>query len=201
MTKAASHRMFEWLTALLRVTTQLESMGVSYVIVGSVATFIHGIPRLTNDTDLVVDFRPEHIEPFSNALEDEFYLERESIKNAIKNHGSFNLLHYESMFKIDIFVAKNRSYDQDKLARRVLRSLSSEPPHQVWVMTAEDNVLSKLQWFRMGNEVSVQQWRDAIGILKTKSEYMDLKYMNETAKSLGISDLLQRAFEEAERED
>ncbi len=189
--------MSDWLVAPLRVITVLESLDVPYVIGGSVATMIHGIPRLTNDTDLIVSFKVEHIEPFVAALEDEFYVERQSIQQAIKHQGSFNLLHYETMFKVDMFIAKDTFFDRAQLARRIPTTLKGDSPRKVWILSAEDNIIAKLQWFRMGGEVSERQWRDVLGILKTRSGELDIEYLKKTAELLAVCDLLESAFDAA----
>ncbi|MDZ4836711.1 MAG: hypothetical protein SGJ27_23270 [Candidatus Melainabacteria bacterium] len=186
--------MSDWLVAPLRVISVLELLDVQYVIGGSVATLVHGIPRFTNDIDIIVNFNPENIEPFVCALEQEFYVDREAIKGALKHHGSFNLLHYDTMFKVDIFFAKDRSFDRAQLSRRVLKTLSSDSPRQVYVLTAEDNIVAKLEWYRMAGEVSERQWSDVLGIMKTKLSALDIEYMRKAAESLDVTDLLNRAL-------
>jgi hypothetical protein len=186
--------MTDWLVAPLRVISVLELLDVQYVIGGSVATLVHGIPRFTNDIDIIVNFNPENIEPFVCALEQEFYVDREAIKGALEHQGSFNLLHYDTMFKVDIFFAKDRSFDRAQLSRRVLKKLSSDSPRQVYVLTAEDNIVAKLEWYRMAGEVSERQWRDVLGIMKTKLSALDIEYMRKAAESLGVTDLLNRAL-------
>ena len=192
--------MADWLIAPLKVIEVLESLNMPYVIGGSVATMVLGIPRLTNDTDLIVDFKREHLEPFVLALEKEFYIELAAVEQAIGRKGNFNLLHNETMFKVDIFVAGDSVFERAQLERRIPSSLNSDSPKKVWLLSAEDNILAKLHWFRMGEEVSERQWRDVLGILKTRSEELDKEYMHKTAAYLNILDLLERALTMAQEE-
>lgn len=62
----------------------------------------------------------------------------------------------------------------------------------------EDTILSKLEWYRMGGEVSERQWRDILGVLKTRADELDLDYLRHWAGDLGVNDLLERALKEAE---
>jgi hypothetical protein len=66
------------------------------------------------------------------------------------------------MIKVDVFVARSGAYDRSVLSRVVRKSLD-ESPREYDLATAEDVILRKLEWFRLGNEVSDRQWRDVIG--------------------------------------
>ncbi len=188
-----------WIQVTLKVIETLDALGVSYVICGSVASIVHGIVRTTIDTDLIADLKLEHVKPFVTALENEFYVEQESMYEAINFHRSFNIIHKETMFKVDVFIPKVRLFDQDQLAHRVEVEIAQDPKRMAWIASAEDNVLAKLEWFRMGNEVSERQWRDVLGVLKTQSGNLDVEYMHKAAQALSVSDLLERALEESEK--
>ena len=138
------------------VADALEALGVPYAIGGSLASAVHGVMRATMDADLVADLRPEHAEPLVRALGDAFYADAEMIRDAIRRHGSFNLIHLGTMFKVDIFVAKPRPFDRSQLARRQLHLLSEDPERHAYVTSAEDIILSKLEWYRQGGEVSAR---------------------------------------------
>ena len=101
------------------------------------------------------------------------------------------------MFKVDVFIAKPRAFDRSQLARRQLHLLSEDPERRAYVATAEDIVLSKLEWYRMGGEVSDRQWRDVLGVLKVQGDRLDRDYLRRMATELGVSDLLKQAFGEA----
>ena len=134
----------------LLVIEALEASDVLYLIGGSLASAVHGVARATVDTDLVADLRPEHAQPLAQALADAFYVDVESIQDAIRRHSSFNVIHLETMFKVDVFVRKQRPFDQAQFDRRVAQVIATEPERTAYVASAEDTVLAKLEWFRMG---------------------------------------------------
>lgn len=189
----------EWIVVTLKVTEALEALQVPYVICGSVASIVHGIVRTTVDCDMVADLNLDHVEPLVTAIGNEFYVEQESIVDAIQFHRSFNLIHQESMFKVDIFIPKARPFDRAQLAHRIELEIANNPKRMAWFSSAENIVLAKLEWFRLGNEVSERQWRDVLGVLKTRLGELDIEYMYTAAPALGVSDLLERALLEAEK--
>ena len=177
---------------LLLVTDALEKMGVSYAVGGSLSSSMHGIMRSTLDVDIVADLRNEHIQPFVAALSPVFYADDEMMQDAIMHRSSFNLIHYETAFKVDVFIPKERPFDRMQLERRIASVIASDPEQSVYVTSPEDIILSKLEWYRMGNEISDRQWRDVLGVIKTKSDQLDLPYLRNWAKELAVEDLLAR---------
>jgi len=180
----------------LLVAHALEQIGVPYAVGGSLASSVHGIMRSTLDVDIVADMKLEHIQPLIAALSKEFYADDEMIKDAIEQHSSFNLIHYETAFKVDIFIRKLRAFDQMQLERRRPSVIATEPDQSVYVVSPEDIVLAKLEWYRMGGEVSDRQWRDILGVLKTRAGELDLAYLRKWANELKVSDLIERALNE-----
>jgi hypothetical protein len=186
----------EQIAVTLAVAEALEALGAPYAIGGSFASALHGVMRATMDADLVADLRPEQVEPLAEALGDAFYADVDTMRNAVLQHRSFNLIHLETMFKVDVFVAKPRAFDRAQLARRQLQVLSQDPERHAYVASAEDIVLAKLEWYRLGGETSERQWRDVLGVLKVQGDRLDREYLVGMAAELGVTDLLYRTFEE-----
>jgi hypothetical protein len=187
----------EPIAATISVTTSLKKLGVRYLICGSLASTVHGMVRTTQDSDIVAEMRPEHVESFVRALENEFYIDEESIISAVAGHTNFNIIHRESMFKVDVFVPALRPFLREQLSRARKQIFAIEPQVEALVATAEDTLLAKLEWYRMGGEVSERQWRDVLGILKIQAGNLDLSYLRHWAKELNVSDLLERALTES----
>jgi hypothetical protein len=187
----------EPIAVTMLVTEAMSSLGAAYALGGSPASAVHGVTRATMDVDLVADLRLEHAEPLVQALGGDFYADLTMIRHAIERHGSFNLLHLGTMFKVDVFVAKPRAFDRSQLARRQLILLSQDPECYAYVVTAEDIVLAKLEWYRMSDEVSDRRWRDLLGVLRVQGDRVDLGYLRPMAATLGVADLLDRALVEA----
>ncbi|HOG45663.1 MAG TPA: hypothetical protein PLJ35_14140 [Anaerolineae bacterium] len=188
----------EPIAAALLVIDALEALGVPNMIGGSLASAVYGVARSTLDVDLVADLPMEQVAPLAAALHDAFYLDVEAMRDAIRRQGSFNLIHLETMFKVDVFVLKRRPYDQAEFARRTEQVVATEPERTACVASAEDTVLTKLEWYRMGGEVSERQWRDVLGVLMAQEGRLDLAYLRRWAPPLGVADLLERALSEAQ---
>ena len=179
------------------VTDVFEKMGIPYAVGGSMSSSVHGIMRSTMDVDIVADMRLEHILGFVSALSTDFYADDEMIRDAISHKSSFNLIHFETAYKVDVFIPKQRAFDQMQLERRVASLITSDPEKAIYVTSAEDIVLSKLEWYRMGGEISDRQWRDILGVLKTKAEQIDLIYLHHWAQILKVGDLLEKVINQS----
>ncbi len=181
----------------LLVTQTLERLGVPYAVGGSFASSLHGVMRSTLDVDIVTDMRLEHIPALIAALSKEFYADDEMMRGAIEHRSSFNLIHYETAFKVDIFIRKLRAFDQMQLERSRATVIATDPEESIYVASPEDTILAKLEWYHMGGEISDRQWRDILGVLKTRAGELDLAYLKKWAIELKVTDLLERALKES----
>ena len=127
----------------LKVIDIFTALNIRYVIVGSFASAVHGVARMTADVDLVVDLSTDQVEPLVRALESEFYVDVEAIGDAVRRRQSFNLIHLATMFKVDVFVLKRRPFDEVQLQRRVQTAISQDPERYAYVATAQKKTLSK----------------------------------------------------------
>lgn len=181
----------------LKVTGVFEKLGVPYLIGGSLASTLYGMVRTTQDSDIVAEMRLEHLQPFVTVLQDEFYADEEMIAESIQRHSSFNLIHRETMFKVDVFIPLPRPFLQSQLARAQRQTFTFETEVSAKFASPEDTILSKLEWYRMGGAVSDRQWRDILGVMKTRAGELDLEYLRQWAGELKVSDLLERALKDA----
>jgi len=181
----------------LRVTDVFERLGLPYLIAGSLASTLYGMVRTTQDSDIVVEMGLEHVHALVSALQDEFYIDEEMIAESIQHNSSFNIIHRETMFKVDVFIPLPRPFLRAQLGRAQRQTFSFETEISAKFASAEDTVLSKLEWYRMGGEVSDRQWRDIIGVLKTRAGEVDLDYLRKWAAELHVSDPLERALRQA----
>lgn len=186
----------EPLQLALRVLRILEDLGVDAWIGGSLASSIFGIPRATQDADIIADLPLETAHSLVDRLGDDFYADGERITSGIERRSSFNVIHLPTMFKVDIFVVGRDAWSERVIERRQSVEID-EQGTQVLVTSPEDIILHKLTWYREGGHVSDRQWGDALGVLQVQGERLDRRYLEELAVDLGVSDLLDELFEEA----
>lgn len=185
---------FDPLVITLAVTETLDVLRVPYFIGGSLASILYGMIRTTNDADLIARLHREQVDPLVTALSSSFYLDRDAVMDAIARRSVFNLIHLETMFKVDVYVAKGRPFDQSRFQRRTKQALLHNPDRTAYIGSAEDTMLAKLEWYQLGEQVSERQWRDVLGIIKARGDKLDLEYLREWASNLGIADLLEQAL-------
>lgn len=186
----------EALGVLFQVTDIFNEIGVHYHLGGSYASSIHGVPRQTQDIDLVLDLHIEDVEALVMRLENEFYLDIDSIRDAIHNKSSVNLIHLASGIKLDFFMRGDSPFDLKEFSRSRLEPVTIAPQRRIYVKTAEDILLRKLQWCRLGREISDRQWNDILGIIKTQTDKLDVDYLKYWAEELQVADLLEHSMEE-----
>ena len=179
---------------LLEVTRVLEELEVPYVVGGSLASSLHGIPRSTQDADLVAALRTDHIQPFIGRVDGSFYLSPERVEAAVRRRTSFNLIHLKTMIKVDLFVFSETPLARQEMARRQILPIPGEPEAYLQVASPEDTILQKLLWYRKGGGVSERQWNDILGVIKVQGRALDLGYLKEWAERSDIEDLLAQAF-------
>jgi hypothetical protein len=175
----------------------IEALGrsaIPYMIGGSMASGIHGVYRTSLDVDLVADIHAGQIVGLVRELGSEFYADAGMMRDALESGRSFNLIHFASSYKFDIFPLSNDPFQQSQFSRRemrdiVLGGLSLGVP----VATAEDTLLMKLAWYRSGGEVSERQWNDVRGIVAVQGRRLDREYLRRWAAHLKVSDLLLAA--------
>ncbi len=188
--------MSEIVQALAPVVDALEAVGRRYRVGGSVASSALGVPRSTLDVDIVCDLSDEDVPRFVSLLANAYYVDADMIRDAIRRRASFNVVHLETMIKVDVFISKSGPYDRVALDR-VVRKPLDESSRAYDLATPEDVILRKLEWYRLGNEISERQWRDVVGVLQVQHAALDRAYLGHWAALLRVDDLLARAIREA----
>ncbi len=187
------------LEVAVSVAQSLEALEVEYFIGGSIASTLHGMVRTTNDVDIIADLSRDRLRPFLRRHEAAFYVVESAAREAIRNRSSFNLIHVDLAFKVDIFIPGRGVYDRVKMERRVREVVLDSPQRSAFITTPEDSILAKLQWFDKSGRTQDRQWRDVLGVIKAKGEVLDREYLRVWAVFLGLEDLLDRAFTSAQR--
>jgi hypothetical protein len=136
------------------------------------------------------------VDALVQSLEQDFYVDRDMVADAVRRRASFNIIDLKTMFKVDVFVSDRSPLLLEEMARRQPLELG-DPPQRVHVCSAEDIIVHKLDWYEKGARVSERQWNDLLGVLKVRAGQLDLAYLRRWCQALGLEDLLDRALAEA----
>jgi hypothetical protein len=175
----------------------LDRIGIRYAIGGSVASSARGIYRATNDIDLIAIVIAAQTERLGGELGSDWYADAEQMRNAIAARRAFNVIHIPLGNKVDIFPATD-DFHLSQVERATRVAPFPDDTNLYPVATAEDILLAKLQWYRLGGESSERQWNDISGIVAANPD-LDLAYLSAWAARLGVTDLLDRALAEPDR--
>lgn len=116
-----------------------------------------------------------------------------AMRSAVQRRSAFNLIHLPTSFKVDIFVSRGRRFDESAFSRAASCQLGTpENCIDVPIASVEDILLAKLDWYRVGGEVSERQWSDVSRMVKLNRNNLDWQYLESTAEEIGVSDLLNR---------
>jgi hypothetical protein len=183
--------------AVGRIVRRLEALGIPYMVAGSVASSLHGRPRATNDADVVIDPTPEALDALVAALlSGGYYVDAGIAREALRDRRLFNVIDPESAFKVDLIVRKERAFSREEFARRERGDLGGL---SVSFATAEDTILSKLEWAGKAGG-SERQLADALGILQVSGDRVDREYVERWAATLGVGDLWRELLQQVEGE-
>jgi hypothetical protein len=174
------------LDVLRDVSQRLTSGGVAFMLTGSMAMNYYAQPRMTRDIDVVVKLAADQIDFWISTFEREYYVDRLAIARAIGERSMFNLIHNETIIKLDCIVLKNDQYRLQEFARRKLVTLED---FETWIVSREDLILSKLYWAK--DSKSELQLRDVRNLLTADC---DMPYLYSYAEELGVKALLMEVL-------
>jgi hypothetical protein len=163
-----------------------ESLGIPYLLTGSIASMAYGEPRFTNDIDIVADIKTEHIKGLKDCFpEQEFYLSEDAIKEAVNRQHQFNIIHPATGLKIDIIIRKQDAFDDSRF-KRIKRLITTENIEANFA-APEDVIIKKMAFYKEGG--SEKHLRDITGMLKISGDIIDYDYISKWAEKLGIKDI------------
>jgi hypothetical protein len=190
--------MREAVQALRQLFESLDKHGIPYMLGGSMASSVHGIHRSTRDIDIVASIKVEDTVQLAADLGRDFYVDTDTAAEALQRGLSFNIIHIASGYKFDIFPVPDDPYYLTQIERRDLKDVAFDTGITLTcpVASAEDSILTKLVWYRLGDEQSDQQWNDLRGIRAVQGARLDRPYLEKWAKHLKVDDLLERLLTE-----
>jgi len=179
--------------AFLDLTRYLDQLSLPYVVGGSFASSTFGIPRSTLNVDLVVDLTPDQAFQLATITASDFAVDPDHARQAVASNRSFNLLHMTAVYKFDIFPATFFLHGAQQISRRIfVEGTALAQAELVPILSAEDVLLAKLAWYRLGGETSDRQWSDLQGIWQMQQDNLDRLYLQSWAKKMKTTDLLER---------
>jgi hypothetical protein len=168
---------------LQRVTVALGSAGIPYMLTGSFASSFYGSLRSTQDIDFVIEASAAQLQDFAGQLlRNEYYVDIDAALEALNRESLFNLIDLKTGWKIDLIIRKSRAFSQEEFRRRQQVDLGGIT---LFVATAEDIILAKLEWAKLGE--SQRQIDDAAGILKLQGDSLDRSYLEKWVPDLGLA--------------
>src|SRR5215471_1977721 len=106
-----------------RLAATFDALRLPYAVGGSLASSLHGVPRATNDIDVVADLQIAHVDRFVAAFEREFHVDAGMVHRSVAERSSFNIFDQATMMKVDIFVAAADAWVVEELARARVEAL------------------------------------------------------------------------------
>jgi hypothetical protein len=170
------------------VSAKLDSAGIGYMLTGSMAMNYYAQPRMTRDIDVVVALRPADAVRVVQLFSPDYYVSREAVDNSIARQSLFNLIHNESVIKVDCIVRKQNEYRLTEFNRRQRIKIED---FETWIVSKEDLILSKLFWAKDSH--SELQLRDVKNLVATGC---DRDYIRQWTRELGVVNLWQEVSHE-----
>jgi len=174
---------YELLRHLVRC---FEALKIPYLVTGAIASIAYGEPRFTNDIDIVADIKGDHIIGLKDCFpEEEFFLDVDMVKDAIRHQHQFNIIHPSSGLKIDVILYKKNAFDISRFSR--IKRIRPVEDTEANFASPEDVIIKKMEYYKEGG--SEKHLRDITGILKISKELIDYNYITQWADRLGLKDI------------
>jgi len=170
-------------TELLRVIGgHLDAAAIPFMVTGSVAAAFHGAGRATMDIDLVIEATPDQLRSLVASLAGpDIYVSEDAALDALRNQSMFNVIEISTGWKADFIIRKSRPFSRTEFARRRAFEVEGTP---LWVATAEDLIIAKLEWAKLG--ASSRQIEDVAAMLRVAGGDVDASYLDHWITELGL---------------
>lgn len=166
-----------------RIVTRLEAAGIPYMLTGSFASAYHGRPRATQDMDFVIAPSADQLRGLFRSLPPgEYYADEAAALEAHRQESQFNIIDLATGWKIDLICRKSRAFSRTEFERRIRADFGGLSLH---VATAEDVILAKLEWAKLGG--SRRQIEDVTGLLEVRGPELDRPYLERWVADLGVT--------------
>jgi len=171
---------------LLWIVRCFEKLKIPYLITGAMASIAYGEPRFTNDIDIVADLNLGQANELRSFFpEDEFYMDADTVRNAVESRHQFNIIHPSSGLKVDVIISKKDDFDRSRFMR--IKRLNVSEKESANFAAPEDVIIKKLEYFKKG--ASEKHLRDIASMLKISSDVIDRTYISSWAKKLGLKEI------------
>ncbi|MBC8525383.1 MAG: hypothetical protein H8D22_00705 [Candidatus Cloacimonetes bacterium] len=180
---------------LKKVIQALNQAGIQYMITGSLVSSLQGEPRSTHDIDMVVAIQSLNVQELIEAFPpSDFYLDKESIRDAINRRSMFNLIDLKDGDKVDFWILTDEPFDQSRFSRRYSEEFMEL---KMQVSSPEDTILAKLRWAKLSGG-SEKQFTDALRVYEVQYGKLDIDYLEHWVKKLDVESLWKQLTDKAE---
>jgi len=162
----------------LKVAQRLNNLGIPYMLSGSIAMGFYTIPRMTRDIDIVVEMQENDVAAFLKNFGD-FYFHEPSILEEVKRRGMFNLIDFQTNYKVDFIIRKLSEYALTAFSRR---NKINQNDNYFWLIAIEDLIIAKLIWIQ--DVFSERQANDVSNLLRNPD--IDYTYLHEWCSKLDL---------------
>ena len=176
------------LDILKLVASRLNHAEIDYMLSGSAALAFYAKPRMTRDIDIVIVIPLKAVDRFVKLFEVDFYIDKDMVEDAVRNQSMFNIIHLETVIKIDFIIRKNQEYRILEFNKRKKMQLEDQ---EVSVVSLEDLIISKLYWAK--DSFSELQIKDIVSLLELD---IDMAYVQDWCGRLGLDLILRRVMDE-----
>lgn len=169
-----------------RVTHLLNAARIPFMVVGSFASTAHGLPRATQDLDVIID------PPSASELEallasmpaEDYYVDADAARDALQRRSMFNVIDLASGWKVDLILRKDRPFSREEFARRIKMTMLGV---SAFVASPEDTIVAKLEWSKHAGG-SERQRRDVAGVIASAGDALDRAYIERWVHDLDLDD-------------